>query len=158
MRTRTALLAGGLAAGIAGFSLALPTLASADQDLTGTYRYLVTEELDRGAAAEINARPTWTVTPCGPGCAHVSSSPDQGPGGGGGYDGDLKLVDGVWQMSVTRPDLSVCNDGRRLPGTVTYSMDPATLTGTANGATPADCDGAPGGFQDTFMLKPTGSA
>jgi len=60
-------------------------------------------------------------------------------------------------MTVARPDLSACNDGRRLPGTVSYSVDATTLTGTANG-TLADCDGAPGGFHDTFMLKQTGSA
>jgi len=147
-----------LAVGLGCFSLVLPTVASADQDLNGTYTYWVTEEFDRGAPVDINALRTWTVTPCGPGCAHVSSSPDRGPGGGGGYDGDLRLIDGGWQMTVTRPDLSICDDGRRLPGTVSYSVDPTTLTGTANGTVAADCDGAPGGFRDTFTLTHTGSA
>jgi hypothetical protein len=157
MSIKAGLSAGALAVGFGGFSLVLPAPASADQDLTGTYAYLVTEEVDRGAPVEINTVRTWTVTPCGPGCAHVNSSADRASGGSGAYDGDLQLVDGVWQMTVARPDLSVCNDGRRLPGTVSYSMDPATLTGTANGEVAEDCDGAPGSFQDQFMLTHTGS-
>ena len=154
---RAAVLAGALTV-LGGFSMVLPTTASADQDLTGTYTYFVTEVVDRGASAEIDALRTWTVTPCGSGCAHVSSSADRQPGGGGAYDGDLRLVDGQWQMTVSRPDLTVCEDGRRLPGTVTYSVDPTTLTGTATATAPAECDGAPGGFQNTFTLTKTASA
>jgi hypothetical protein len=153
MSPKAALLAGAFAVGFGGLSLALPAPAWADQDFSGTYAYFVTEEVDRGAAVEINTLRTWTVTPCGPGCAHVSSAPQAGTGGSGAYDGDLRLIDGAWRMTVARPDLSVCNDGRSLPGTVSYSVDPVTLTGTANGTVAADCDGAPGGFQDTFTLN-----
>ena len=156
MGTRAAHAAGALALGLGGLSLMAPTTASADQGFTGTYAYFVTEEIDRGTQADINNIPTWTVTPCGPGCAHVSSSPDPTPGGSGAYDGDLQLVDGVWHMTVARPDLSICNDGRRLPGTVSYSVDATTLAGTADGTVAADCDGAPGDFHDTFMLNRTG--
>lgn len=151
-RLKVAFLAGAIGVALAGFSLQRPTLASADQNLNGAYTYFVTEEIDRGEQVDINTVRTWTVTPCGPGCAHVSSSADPGASAGAAYDGDLQLVDGVWQMTVSRPDLSVCNDGRRLPGTVSYSVDPTALTGTANGTVPSDCDGAPGGFHDTFML------
>lgn len=146
------LSAGALAVLLAGFGLMSPTLASADPALNGTYTYDVTEEIDRGAPVDIDALRTWTVTPCGPGCAHVSSSRGDGLGATAAYTGDLQLVDGVWQMTVSRPDLAVCNDGRSLPGTVVYSVDPATLTGTANGTLASDCDGAPGGFQDMFIL------
>lgn len=158
MSTKAVLPAAALAVGLGGFTLVLATVASADQGLNGTYTYFVTQEIDRGAPMEIDTIRTWTVTPCGPGCAHVSSSADRAPGGTGAYDGDLQLVDGVWQMTVARPDLSLCNDGKRLPGTVSYSVDPATLSGTANATVAADCDGAPGGFQDTFTLTHTGSA
>lgn len=159
MRTNAALPAAAVTVGLSGLSLLLPIVASADQELTGAYTYFVIEEVDRGAAVDINSLRTWTVTPCGPGCAHISSSPDTGPGSSAAYDGDLQqLVDGVWQMTVTRPDLAVCSDGRRLPGTVSYSVDPTTLTGTANGTVAADCDGAPGGFHDKFILNRTGSA
>jgi hypothetical protein len=153
--TKAVLMVAGLVAGFGGFSLASPTAASAEPGLDGTYTYLVTEEIDRGAPVEISAVRTWTITTCGQGCAHVSSSADRQPYGSGAYEGDLQLVDGVWQMTVARPDLAVCNDGRHLPGTVSYSVDSTTLTGTANGTVPADCDGAPGGFQDTFTLRHT---
>ena len=155
MGTRAAHVAGALAVGLGGLSLLLPTTASADPGLTGTYAYFVTAEIDRGARMDINDLPTWTVTPCGPGCAHVSSS-DPTPGASSPYDGDLQLVDGSWQMTVARPDLSVCNDGRRLPGTVSYSVDATTLAGTADGTVAADCDGKPAGFHDTFLLNHTG--
>jgi len=152
---KAAVLAGALSGGLGALNLVLPPPASADPELAGTYSYFVTEEINRGALVDINAVRTWTVAPCGPGCAHVSSSADRAPDGSGGYDGDLQLVDGVWQMTVARPDLSVCNDGRRLPGTVNYSVDPTTLTGTAHGTVAADCDGAPSGFEDTFLLTRT---
>lgn len=158
MSFKTVLAAAAVAVGLTSFSPASVTPASADADLTGTYTYFVTQEVDRGATVEINTVRTWTVTPCGPGCAHVSSSADRAPEGGGAYDGDLHLVDGVWQMTVARPDLSLCNDGRRLPGSVSYSVDPQTLTGIANGTAAAECDGAPAEFQDTFILSGTGPA
>jgi hypothetical protein len=158
MSVRVALGTVALAVGFGGVSVVFPAPASADPDLNGTYAYRVTEEVDSGAPVEMDAVRTWTVTQCGPGCAHVSSSPDRAPGGSGGYSGDLQLVDGLWQMTVARPDVWACNDGRRLPATVSYSVDPTTLTGTANGTVAADCDGAATGFQDTFMLTHTGSA
>lgn len=158
MSRKTAFCASALAVALGGVGLITPTRAAADVDLNGSYTYFVTEELDRGATVEINTVRTWTVTPCGPGCAHVSSSSDRTPEGSGAYDGDLHLVDGVWQMTVARPDLSLCNDGRRLPGTVSYSVDPNTLTGTANGTATGECEGAPTSFQDNFTLTRTASA
>ena len=154
---KAAPLAGAVAVGLGGLLLALPSHAAADNDFSGKYRYVVTLEQNRGAPIDIDNVRVWTVTPCGPECAHVSSSADRTPGGSGGYDGDMQLVDGMWQMTVTRPDLSACIDGRRLPGTVNYSMDPATLTGTAIGTVETDCDGAPGAFQDTFALTHAGA-
>ena len=152
MGIKGAPLAGALAAGIGGLSLCVASPAIADQELTGTYNYSVTESLDRGATPDVNAVRTWTFTPCGPGCTHVNISANGLLEGSGGYEADLQLVDGLWQMTVDRPDLAVCTDGRRLPGTVSYSLDPASMTGTANGTIAADCDGAPGGFKESFML------
>jgi hypothetical protein len=141
---RAALLA---AAAGASALLGIP-LAAADNDLSGTYKYNSTSTGDQSG---VFSR-TWTITSCGTGCAHVVASAS---GGDTGYTGDMHLANGRWEMTLQRPDISTCIDGRKLPGTYTYSLDPATLRGTATGKGADDCTGKPYSDQAGFTLVRT---
>jgi hypothetical protein len=83
--------------------------ASAEESLSGTY----TVTASTGVV-------TWTITPCGPGCAHVTTS---------GGSADARLANGQWAFVIRRPDAVRCGDGRTVPATLNYSFDAATLTG-----------------------------
>src|SRR5690242_16017729 len=65
-------------------------------ELSGTYRY-------HGAN---NGVVTWTVTPCGPGCANVASAAE---GGYAAYHGQAKLSGNQWSMTAQRSDAGDCN-------------------------------------------------
>ena len=121
-------------------------VAAADTDLSGIYKYTSTTT---GAQSDAFSR-AWTITSCGTGCAHVVASPSAD--GDTGYTGDMHLANGHWEMTVQRQGVSICNDGRKLPGTYTYSLDPATLRGTAVGKGADDCTGKPYSDQAGFIL------
>jgi hypothetical protein len=68
--------------------------AWADDGLSGTYNYV----------NETGFTSTWTVTPCGSGCAHVFTSHSAA-------NYDLRLSNGLWTASVDRPDAVGCPNG-----------------------------------------------
>ncbi|MCF6387983.1 hypothetical protein L2K20_13460 [Mycobacterium sp. MBM] len=68
---------------------------------------------------------TWTVTPCGAGCARVVSD-------SGRVDAQARLADGRWSFSFTQPDAWDCEDGTFEPGTAHVSFDAVTFAGTVS--------------------------
>ena len=117
--------------------------AVADDGLSGTYTYSET-------GASPHSR-TWTLTPCGNGCTHVVASASS-TGKTGGFSGDLHLLNGSWEMTVDRPDLLWCPDGRTLPGSTAFFLAPAALGGTRVASWPRNCSGFPGSDQVEFSL------
>jgi hypothetical protein len=79
---------------------------------------------------------TWVVTPCGPGCAHVSDSD--------GWSADAHLVGGLWTLTVDLPNATICNNDGTAPGTLTYKVVPSRQEGTVVNILPAPCQLAPG--------------
>ncbi|HZQ32550.1 MAG TPA: hypothetical protein VFB19_12555 [Mycobacterium sp.] len=93
------------------------TSASADSGFNGTYTFIQTS--NGGGMG------TWTVTsPCdGEGCvAHVESS--------GNWTADFHMSSGLWVGTTLRPNGLTCADGTVKDVTLTYVVDPNTLTGT----------------------------
>ena len=120
-RTLTALL---VIAGVA--APVLPTSAQADPTLlNGTYSG------DGNTGHFI-----WTISSdCATeGCtANVTSSQ--------GWSSIATLSNGRWNMNVSKPDGVICDDGRALPATVTFSIDAVTLNGTMTSDSNAGCAG-----------------
>jgi len=102
------------------------------EEFKGTYRVAYDDHLAS----------TWTVTPCGQGCVEVALTSDDATSNS--LDGQAKLNDGKWSMSIWSPDDTVCSDGRKIPGLSKWAWDAATLHGEL-AATPGDpCgDGSP---------------
>jgi hypothetical protein len=76
----------------------------------------------------------WTITSCGPGCAHI-----QAGGGvkkvdldivGGGWIADTRVSNGKWSFSGTADYSVTCPDKTRVSQSQSYTVDPATMTGT----------------------------
>lgn len=94
---------------------------------------------------------TWVATPCGPGCATVSST--------AGWSGQARLENGQWRMQVQRADAVTCTTGEIHSGITDFTFDPENFRGTAIGTTdgPA-CGFAPRytGFPSAFTLTKVG--
>lgn len=125
MKTLVGRASAAAAAGVV-FAIAPAGIASADPELNGTYTLTVDETratTNNFAMQNPTVETTqWVIAPCGPGCARVTV-PDN-PNGGG----DLKLVNGRWEISR---DISLMNCNPGGPDvTVTTSFDAATLQGT----------------------------
>jgi hypothetical protein len=123
-----------------------PTRASAGE-FSGTYSY----RSDSGRFA------TWSVTPCGPGCADVAVTPVTDPRITP-YGGQARLVDGQWYMIVQTAQAVRCNppnDNTTVPGTVEFWFDTASLSGTALNTQAVDGCGDPAGaiYEGTFTLS-----
>jgi hypothetical protein len=86
---------------------------------------------------------TWAVTPCGPGCATISSS--------AGWSGQAHLADGQWKMQVHRADAVNCLSGEKAPGTTSFTIDAVTLNGTAVATT----DGPACGYSTPYTGDPS---
>ena len=137
----------------AGVAIASPGTASADGplqpspgELSGTYSY----ESDTGRVT------TWVITPCGPGCADVAVTPVTDPRVVP-YGGRALLNGGRWDMTVDYAHAVRCkppNDSVTVPGTVAFSFEAATLTGTAVNTQSAAACGDPAGatYQTGFSL------
>jgi hypothetical protein len=140
------IIAAGVALGSAGTAWAGgPSRASAGE-LTGTYSY----QSDSGGLA------TWVVTPCGSGCANVAVTPVTDPRITP-YGGQARQGNGRWNMTVQSAQTVRCkppNDNVTVPGTVAFSFDAATLSGTAVNTQAVDGCGDPAGatYQGTFTL------
>ena len=94
---------------------------------------------------------TWVVSPCGPGCAHISDST--------GWSADAHPWNGLWRFVVDLPDGTKCNNDGVAPGTVTFKVDAARQQGTFLTTKPASsCKWglAPGYSQPVFFTL-TGS-
>jgi hypothetical protein len=117
---------------LAGAALGLASPASAD--LSGTY----TITYGTGNSA------TWTVTPCGPGCANVA---DGGTSQAAPYSGTAQLTAGTWNLMVARADAIRCDsDGSIVAGVNLWSWDATTLSGTEVAEyPPGGACGKPGG-------------
>ena len=89
---------------------------------------------------------TWVVTPCGPGCAHISDST--------GWSADAHPWNGYWRFVADLPDGTKCNNDGVLPGTVTFKVDAGHHEGTALTTNPgSDCQWglAPGYSEPVFF-------
>ena len=80
----------------------------------------------------------WTLTPCGPGCLHVT--------GDYGWQGDFHLVHGQWTLPQQNiPNSVQCKDGSRHDGDMTLMFSPISLTGKSTGYDYIGCPlGIPG--------------
>jgi hypothetical protein len=123
---------------LAGAAVGLASPACAD--LSGTYNYASNE----GTTA------TWTITPCGAGCANVAST-DRTDGAGKHYspwNGTAELSGGTWNLTIAQPDAITCySDGSIVPGLAIFSWDATTLSGTLidEAPTPGGACGNPPG-------------
>ena len=86
--------------------------------------------------SDSKAPATWTFTPCGPGCRHVTSSK--------GWSTDAQLVDGSWIMGPVQTTVH-CWSGTIETATENYSIDVVTLTGTDVVTYPVACPQDPPG-------------
>lgn len=149
-RSAVFLIAAGAAVGSAGSAWAGGPPGTTPGELSGTYSY----QSDTGRFG------TWVVTPCGPGCADVASTPVTDPRVNP-YRGQARLEDGRWVLIVQTAQAVRCkppNDGVTVPGTVAFSFDAASMSGTAvNTQSTAGC-GDPAGatYQGTFTLTKVG--
>ena len=80
-----------------------------------------------------NSSATWSMGPCRDGCLVIHSD--------AGWSSYAYLNNGRWEFS--RDTVWNCPDGRRLPLTLSYSFDEASMTGTTRGFAPAGCEGFP---------------
>lgn len=79
------------------------------------------------------ATSTWTVTPCGEGCADVAVRPETESGGiplGPPSAGQAHLKDGTWSIAVFKPDGFVCPDGTETAMDAIYTWDTTSLKGS----------------------------
>jgi hypothetical protein len=131
------IIAGPSAALIAGScAVAWAAPAWAD-DLNGTY--VVTW-------SDGSPQSTWTFTPCGPGCAHLT--------GDNGWTTDAHLANGKWKMGPITLSEGTCTNGITnftVPETTaaTDTIDPATLAGSSVVTYPAGCGQQAG---ETYVL------
>jgi hypothetical protein len=97
----------------------VPAPAAPIEELSGTYTFTV----------ESGNTTTWTITPCGPGCADVAAT--NSSAGNAPYTGQAQLAGDRWNMTAARPDALTCDDNSRAAGTTIYSWGAVTLAGTA---------------------------
>lgn len=92
----------------------------------------------------------WTVQTACPteGCTGTVSSNQ-------GWQVPVKMVHGLWQFLVTKPDGAICADGSYAPAYIEIEVDPASLNGTV---TLDDNYSCPGGTVTTspFTLTKAG--
>jgi hypothetical protein len=149
---RIALLASAATVGAAGL---LPAaVAVADNTgipgvpLVGSYDFDAT----RSGSSDVQERRWILHNWCGDNCRNVVSSAVWSEGRATGYEGQLRLVNDRWEMTVDNERAWICDDGRHVAWTTTYSLDPATLTGTSKGSTAANCEGNSDSYDGTFTL------
>ncbi|MGV0675204.1 hypothetical protein [Mycolicibacterium fortuitum] len=117
--------------------LASPALA---EELNGSYRY------DHDGPSTWS---TWTVTPCGSGCADVAAT---GGANWAPYGGQAHLDGGRWTMVSPWTDAGTC-EGKPLTASRTLSWDAETLTGSGYATWEAsDCGPAERSDRFSFTL------
>jgi hypothetical protein len=119
---------------LAGAAVGFACPACAD-DLNGAYTIMWSDS---------KAPATWSFTPCGPGCRHVTSSK--------GWSTDAQLVNGSWIMGPVQNTVH-CWSGTIETATENSSFDAATLSGTSVVTYPVACpQDPPGGLTIQFSL------
>lgn len=107
---------------LGGMALAMAQLASAD-DFSGTYQF---DAPPQGYSKGFST--TWTVTPCGAGCVHITTA-------SGGTDTDAHREGPYWVFSrYADPGVNCGTDQttmkpRILPAVMRYTVNPETLIG-----------------------------
>ncbi|CAN5416585.1 hypothetical protein BH11ACT7_BH11ACT7_36490 [soil metagenome] len=129
--TRPLASAGALAA--VAVAVAVPVLAE-PPSFNGTY-----------AGGDVEN--VWTVQTACPteGCTGTVSSNQ-------GWQVPAKMVSGLWQFLITKPDGAICADGSYAPAYIEIEVDPTTLNGTV---TLDDNYSCPGGTVTTSPFKLT---
>ncbi|MBS9534448.1 hypothetical protein KIH27_12715 [Mycobacterium sp. M1] len=107
-------LAGGAA--VAAAALAGAEVA-ASPDFTGTYAYAY-----NGGSNGTPFSTTWTVTPCGDGCAHIVTA-------SGLTDTNAHLSGGKWVFQRYDDAGILCDNHKLMGATVEFRVDPRTLQG-----------------------------
>lgn len=127
----TAVATAAAAVGLAGPALAEPP------SFNGTY-------------AGGDSENVWTVSTACPteGCTGTVASNQ-------GWQVPAKMVHGLWQFIITKPDGAICSDGSYAPAYIELEVDPATLNGLI---TLDDNYSCPGGTvtQTPFTLTKVG--
>ena len=109
---------------LAGAAIGFASPASAD-DFSGTYT----------GAPKADGTDTWTVTPCGPGCADVTSLIP--------YTAQAHLANGQWTMTAVESGGAACRGGGVGPTDSIWIWDAATLAGTYDAKTRDGACGLP---------------
>lgn len=144
------IVAVGVAVGSTGTAWAGGPPGAISAELSGTYSY----QSDTGRLT------TWVITPCGPGCADVAVTPVTDPRVNP-HGGQARLTDGRWVLIVPSAQAVRCkppNDGVTVPGTVTFSLDEGSMSGTAVHVQSAAGCGDPAGatYRSGFTLTKVG--
>jgi hypothetical protein len=116
------------AAVLVGAAVGLASPAWAD-DFNGTYTY----------STSGGATSTWTVTSCGPGCAHVVTKIT---------NADAHLTNGQWVLvsHYDAPNGIRCNDGTQVASTRTFTWDATTLQGQVSDVSDGPACGVAGSY------------
>ena len=127
----------------AGLAVGTSSTAWADTP-TMNGHYIKTETTQDNAQT---ATTDWYFTPCGDGCANVTSST-------AAQGSEAHFVNGQWTMDQPGGTTS-CPDGTNHPGTTNahYTWDPNTLTGTAQVTVTAAVCGFPTGYTETNNIQ-----
>lgn len=90
----------------------------------------------------------WTFTPCGPGCARLTTS--------GGTSSDAHLADGTWTVDPFKSTGTCDDDITTTDDTHHMTIDADTLAGTTFVTYPVACpEDPPGGMSIQFtLIKP----
>ena len=103
--------------------------AIANPDPSGTYNVVFDHR--NGLPDDVYQ---WTLTPCGPGCLHVTSD--------AGWEGDFYLGHGQWTLTqLNVPNAVECKDGSRHDGDMTLMFSPTVLKGQSTGYDHIGCIG-----------------
>ena len=108
---------------------------------------------------EAGATATWTVTPCGAGCANIAIRPETESGGlplGAPSTTQAHLENGNWSIAELVPKGFVCDDGTETDMDATYSWNATSLEGsfdaTLHGPGCGQPDGSGTGPPESFIL------
>ncbi|KAA1429872.1 hypothetical protein F0402_16930 [Mycolicibacter arupensis] len=59
-----------------------------------------------------------------------------------GWTSPMRLVNGEWHFSVTKPDGGLCADGNYVPTVIEVMIDPASLGGVVTTSSDGECPGS----------------
>ena len=125
------------------------TSATSAPEFDGTYK----------VTYEAGATATWTVSPCGEGCADIAIRPETESGGlplGAPSTARAHLENDSWSIAKLVPKGFVCDDGTETDMDATYSWNTTSLKGTfdatLHGQGCGQPDGSGTGPPESFTL------